>query len=186
MTGQIATGYLVGNGAAINVSLGWYPDHVRLVNLTDGDITTEAHLGKLSVPFSSGGTNTLTVGNIIVGATSGSRATLKNVLVYSGTWAAGDAAGFLIVDDQSGTFASENVYILDNAAGSTNDATITAAVAINITTAAAVAAATGNSAMSRYAGTSALPKGFTIGSTLAEEAKLLWYIATRGDEYVGG
>jgi hypothetical protein len=186
MTGQIATGYLVGNGAAINVSLGWYPDCVILVNLTDGDLVTQAHLGKMSVPFSSGGTNTITAGNIVVGATSGSRATVKNVLIYSGTFAGGDAAGFLIVEDQSGTFASENVYILGNAAGSTNDATITAAVTINIATAAAVAAATTTSAMSRYAGTSALAKGFTIGSTLAEEAKLLWYIATRGDEYVGG
>jgi hypothetical protein len=186
MTGQIATGYLVGNGAAINVSLGWYPDHVRLVNLTDGNITTEAHLGKLSVPFSSGGTNTLAAGQIIVGATSGSRATLKNVLIYSGTFAGGDAAGFLIIDGQSGTFASENVYILDNAAGSINDATITAAVGINITTAAAVAAATGTSAMSRYVGTASAPIGFTIGSSIATEAKLLWYIATRGDEYVGG
>lgn len=183
MTGQIATGYLVGNGAAIDVELGWYPDFVWVVNLTDGDLITTAYLGKLAVPFSSGGTATIAAGNILIGATSGSKATVINVLISSGSFAGGDAAGFFVVADQSGTFASENVYVQDNDTGSVDDATITAAVAPSVAIAAAAASATTTSALSRYVGDTTTSKGFTIGSAVAEEAKLLFYVAARGDQY---
>ncbi len=183
MQGQIAKGYTVGNGAAINVSLGWIPDFVQVINLTDADKVTNAIIGQYSVPFSSGGTATIAVGDTIIGATSGSQARVLQVLLYSGTWAGGDAAGFFVIGEQTGTFASENVYIASS--GTTNDATITAAVTFTVSYDTEVAAETTNAAIIPYAGAiGSAAKGFTIGSTVAEEAKLLFWWAWRADETV--
>jgi len=61
-------------------------------------------------------------GDTISGATSGSTAVVIGCLLSSGTWAGGDAAGTLWVEQASGAFQSEN---LDNdTTGGTNFATI--------------------------------------------------------------
>jgi hypothetical protein len=180
MKGIIKSGITVGNGAALNIELGWIPDRVELYNCTDGDIITTAFLAWV-VPFSSGGTTEIVAGDTITGATSGAKAVVKEVLEYSGTWAGGDAAGFFVLLEGTltGTFGSENVFV----GTGTNDATVTANVVHNIAVAAAAAGATGTSAISRYEGVAGSnAKGFTIGSVIAEEAKLLRYIAIRGDE----
>lgn len=183
MKGQIATGYLVGDGAAQNVELGWYPDLVILTNLTDGDLITIGHLKSYSIPFSGGGTTEVEVGDTIKGATSAATAVVQQVLLSSGTWAGGDAAGFFIVNSVTGTFQSENVYVDSDSTSGSDDATVTANVQINVAIAAAAAAATGTSAISRYAGVAGSASiGFTIGSVLSEEAKLLYWIAIRGDQ----
>ena len=178
MMGDIKIGYTVGNGAAINIPLGFIPDYVAVYNATNSDLITEAFLGPHQVvPFSGGGTNTLAAGNEIIGATSGARGRIQEVLLYSGSWAGGDAAGFFVIEVTSGTFSSENVKLV----GNTDDATVTANVVHGFATALAVAAATGNAALSRYVGVAgSTAKGFTIGSTVAEEAKLLRYVAIRG------
>lgn len=177
-----ACGHIVGNGAAINISLGWYPDRVDVINMTDGDIMTIGSLARMSVAFTSGGTTEIVAGNLITGATSGSTAYVRAVLLSSGTWAGGDAAGFFIISSQTGTFASENVYV----PGGTNDATITAAATPCVKIDTAVATVTGNSAISRYEGSTTAAHGFTIGSTVAEEAKLLQWFAWRAQEKVYG
>lgn len=176
----VKVGITVGNGAAINVELGWIPDYVRVLNATDGDLITEAFPNDEVIPFSSGGTNEIAAGDTITGATSGATAVVDEVLLYSGSWASGDAAGFFVVkrDNIVGTFGSENVY--GEASGATNDATVTANVTHSAAIAAAVSGATGNSALSGYVGASgSASKGFTIGSTVAEEAKLLRWVAFR-------
>jgi hypothetical protein len=180
MKGIIKSGITVGNGAALNIELGWIPDRVELYNCTDGDLITTAFLAWV-VPFSGGGTTEIVAGDTITGATSGAKAVVKEVLEYSGTWAGGDAAGFFVLLEGTltGTFGSENVFV----GTGTNDATVTANVVHNIAVAAAAAGATGTSAISRYEGVAGSnAKGFTIGSVIAEEAKLLRYIAIRGDE----
>lgn len=182
MQGQIASGYAVGNGAAINFPLGWYPDLVIVQNLTDGDKMTMGHLGRYNIPFTSGGTTEITVGCTIKGATSSATAVVETVLLYSGTWAGGDAAGFLIVRDVVGTFTSEAAYISSDDTAGADDATVTANVTFTLSVDTEVAAETGNAAITRYTGSTSAAIGFTIGSTVAEEAKLLWYIAFRADE----
>jgi hypothetical protein len=183
MKDQVKVGILVGNGAAQNIELGWIPEYVMLFNCTDGDLITTAFLSWV-VPFSGGGTTEITAGATIRGATSGATAVVKEVLLYSGTWAGGDAAGFLVLVEGtlSGTFGSENVYITSDTTSGTDDATVTANVVHNVAIAAAAAGATGTSAISRYEGVAgSASKGFTIGSVIAEEAKLLRYIAFRGE-----
>lgn len=179
----VKVGMTVGNGAALNIQLGWVPNYVSLANATDGDLITTAYL-QWVIPFSSGGTNEIVAGSAISGATSAATAIVEEVLLYSGTWAGGDAAGFLVVQEDSlvGTFGSENVYITNLSSGTAtiNDATVTANVVHNVAIAAAAAGATTTSAISRYEGSAgSASKGFTIGSVIAEEAKLLRYFAVR-------
>ena len=183
MKGQPVFGVTVGNGAALNIELGFVPECVQLYNATDGDIITTAFLTWV-VPFSGGGTTEITAGSTIKGATSSATAIVTQVLLYSGAWAGGDAAGFfeLVEGSLVGTFGSENVYISSDTTSGIDDATVTVNVVHNVAVAAAAAGATGNSAISRYEGSAGSnAKGFTIGSTIAEEAKLLRYIAWRAN-----
>jgi len=172
------SGAVVGNGAAINIELGWIPDVVEVYNATDGTPTNKSWIGEYSIPFSSGGVNEIAVGDLITGATSGATARVKQVEVYSGTWAAGDAAGFFVVkgEDIVGTFASENVF--GEAAGATNDATVTVQVVHGYDSDTELAA--DNAGIVPYVGVAGTnSKGFTIASGLATEAKLLRWTAQR-------
>ncbi len=179
------TGEAVGNGAAINVELGWIPDRVEVYDATDGTSVTICFPNRLVIPFSGGGTNVLAAGDKITGVTNtGATAIIAAVLLYSGSWAGGDAAGFFIVerDDWSGTnFGSENV--IGEASGATDDATVTIQVEHGYDIDTEVAAVTTAATMARaYVGSSGSnAKGFTIGATLAEEAKLLRWSAWRND-----
>lgn len=76
--------------------------------------------GTRSLRFTSGGTAPIVVGNLITGATSGATATVMGIVVETGTWAGGNAAGVLYVSDQNGTFQSENL----NTENQSNIATI--------------------------------------------------------------
>lgn len=192
MKGMIAGGIVAGNGAAINVDIGFIPDFVELFNMTDGDRITSAFL-QWVIPFTSGGTTEVLAGHRIKGATSKATAIVEAVLLTSGTFAGGDAAGFFVVQEGSltGTFGSENVFIDSDETSGTNDATVTVNVVHNMETldtgsgATDLAIVTGNSAISRYEGSAgSAGKGFTIGSTIAEEAKCLRYVAYRFDQVV--
>lgn len=184
MQGHTAVGVTVGNGAALNIPLGWIPDCVMLFNATDGDLITTGFLTWI-VPFSSGGVSEILPGATIRGATNiRATASVRQVLLYSGSWAGGDAAGFLEIENLVGTFGSENVIITNLQSGvvGTDDATVTINVVHNVAVALAAAGATGTSAISRYEGTTVIPKGFTIGSVIAEEAKALRYVAWRSSQ----
>jgi len=80
---------------------------------------TEVALGR-EISFTSGGTYEIVAGNTITGATSAATAVITKVILTSGTWAAGTAAGRLFFASQTGTFQSENLDV----GVSTNVATI--------------------------------------------------------------
>ena len=80
---------------------------------------TQVALG-LKLAFTSGGTYEVVEGNVITGATSSVTATITRVALQSGSWAAGDAAGYFIFASDSGTYQSENI----NVGGNSNVATI--------------------------------------------------------------
>jgi hypothetical protein len=81
---------------------------------------TECDLGN-TIAFTSGGTTEVSEDDVLVGATSGASATVKRIIVTSGSWAGGDAAGIFILYSQSGTFEAENLNI---SGGASNVATI--------------------------------------------------------------
>lgn len=67
-----------------------------------------------TVAFTSGGTYEIVEGDVITGATSGATATVRRVFVTSGTWAAGTAAGTLVLSGQTGNFTGENLNVAAN------------------------------------------------------------------------
>ena len=81
----------------------------KLYKATSGG-WSQVDLGR-EVAFTSGGTTEPTEGQTITGATSAATAILGRIIVTSGTWADGDAAGRLIIRAQTGTFQSENLNI---------------------------------------------------------------------------
>jgi len=70
----------------------------------------EVDLGK-KIDFTSGGTVEITEDATITGATSLATATVERIVVSSGTWGGGDAAGYIVLADQGGTFIGENLNI---------------------------------------------------------------------------
>lgn len=74
----------------------------------------------LELAFTSGGTTEIAEGDTITGATSSATADVERVVLTSGSWAGGDAAGYLYLSNQSGTFQAENLDV----GASTNLATI--------------------------------------------------------------
>lgn len=172
----IKRGFFYGTGAALNVVLGFIPDAVIIQNLTDGDVMNFAFPSVATMAFTSGGTREIKAGDTIIGATSGARATVLQVLADTGTWAGGDAAGTLILDRRTitGTFASENIYVLGSA--TTNDAGGAAVANQGVDIDTEVASDTGVSA---YLGSETEGAGFTIASGISEDAKLFGYVAFR-------
>ena len=61
--------------------------------------------------FTSGGTTEIQEGDTVTGSISGETAVVKRVILTSGTWAGGDAAGRLIVYSVSGAFQAENLLV---------------------------------------------------------------------------
>lgn len=71
---------------------------------------TAVALGR-EIAFTSGGTVEVVAGNTIVGATSAATAIITKVILTSGSWAAGTAAGRLFFASQTGTFQAENLNV---------------------------------------------------------------------------
>lgn len=179
---EIATGFLRGTGAAINVSLGWIPDYVKIINLTDGDKVHENFLAKV-IAFTSGGTTELKAGDKLHGNTSDATAIVQQVIVDTGSWAAGDAAGWLVLrpGTMSGTFQAESAYREGADADGTDVLTVAAAdqdgIDVDTEVAGTTTAATN---VAEYTGSTTAARGFTVGATISEDAKLLGYVAVRG------
>lgn len=71
---------------------------------------TAVALGR-EVSFTSGGVYEVLAGDTITGATSGATATITKVILSSGSWVAGTAAGRLFFATQTGTFQAENLDV---------------------------------------------------------------------------
>ena len=63
------------------------------------------------IAFTSGGVYEVVVDDVIEGETGGATATVRSIDVTSGTWAGGDAAGDLYLDQQTGNFQAETIKV---------------------------------------------------------------------------
>ncbi len=185
-TGQVATGFIRGTGAAVNVELGWVPDFVIYLNLTDGSVFHMSALATV-VAFTSGGTTEIKAGDTLHDNETDATALVKQVIVDSGTWAGGNAAGWFILDPttQVGLFEAAKTGYRDGVdADGTDLCTFTAVqdndgVDVDTEVTATTTAAT---SLIAYKGSAASKaKGFTAGATMNTNAKLFFYIAFRGD-----
>ena len=182
----VKVGYIHGTGAALNVEIGFVPDYVKVIDLTDGTDIWEGFLAKVIVFTSL--SNAIKAGDYIKGITSGATAQIRQVILDSGTIAGGDAAGWLICNakDVVGTLETENADVYTakpgSAAASANHLGIVVDVEFGVDINTEVAAVTGNAGFLSYEGTEAtLRKGFTIGSTISEDGDLLGYFALAND-----
>ncbi len=71
---------------------------------------TEVGLG-LQIAFTGGGAFEVLEGVTITGATNGATAVVERVQVTSGSWSGTDAAGWLTLSGQTGTFIGENLDV---------------------------------------------------------------------------
>jgi len=90
----------------------------KLQSVSGVQPVTGAAISKLQ--FTSGGTNAIQIDEVITGATSGAYGTVIGIQKSSGTWAGGDAAGYLFLKQITGTFQAEN---LNGSVAGTNCAT---------------------------------------------------------------
>lgn len=175
--------------AAINVECGFYPDYVKILNRTDAEVE-EASLQD-ALAFDGGGGTGLEIkpGDIIRGATGGWEAVVEEVVLASGTWPGGNAAGLLMLvkgSRTSGTITDNENIGVSRQKGLTPSGNY-ASVATGLLTGTlniddAVAAAAANAGITLYTGTSGdKSRGFTIGSALGGTGKrLFWQAWARG------
>jgi hypothetical protein len=186
----VKVGFIHGTSAALNIEIGFVPDWVRIYNATDGENIFEGWLPKLIV-FTSLST-ALRGGMWLKGITSGAVIRVRDVIIDSGTVAAGNAAGWLIVnqEDINGTITSaENCQIYEQepvrTTAATNHITFTAAdvtFGMETITSAGPISATSDALIEPYVGTEGvLRKGFTIGTQISEDGDLLSYVAIAND-----
>lgn len=64
-----------------------------------------------SLAFAASGTTPITEGQTVTGATSAATGVVARVVLESGTWAGGTAAGRLILSAKTGTFGTENLTV---------------------------------------------------------------------------
>ncbi len=108
-----------GSGSVLGV---WMLDDIKYawrnnVAGTAADLYKSTVAGWVNVPlgrelsFTSGGTTEVAEGDLLEGLISGATATITRVVLESGTWAAGTAAGRFIFASQTGTFQAEGVEV---------------------------------------------------------------------------
>lgn len=179
---SVRHGYLLGAGAIVNVSCGFVPKRVDVVNVTDGTVAVIGY-GDVLIAFTSGGVAVPVAGMKITGITSGAVAKIKDIILISGTYAAGSAAGWFICDaeDVTGTFQSENVTLTGSAAAN-DDGTVVVQINHSVYQSAAlgfVAGAAATTGIASYLGDATHAKGFSIGATVAVSGKMLRWTAYR-------
>lgn len=177
MRDTMVSGFIVGTGAAVNTELGFIPDLVIVWDGTTGSPMNIGNPRQRVMVYSGGGTNEIKAGMEIVGNTSGAKAMVLAVHNDTGTWAGGDAAGWLILDaeTETGTFTSETIYYTGS--DGTDDATGAATAVMGVDIDTEVATDTGITAYKGSAASNAL--GFTIAIGISVDAKLLPYMALR-------
>lgn len=196
------TGMIHGAAAAINVEIGFVPEYVKILNLTDGEEVVETFLD-LVIPFTSASNTNMRAGGwlkMLSTGTTFATIRIKKVIITTGSLSGTDAAGWIIVTpgEVDGTITSgETAQFYKSEPGDgdagTNDITLTTAEVTlgqaTVTTAGPVQQ--GSNGVTAYIGDAdnGYRKGFTVSSAIAENDVLLGYVALsndQGEEMVAG
>ena len=195
-------GFIRGTGAARNIELGFVPSWVRLINLTDADMIFEGPVAE-AIAFDGGGntahdTREIKAGDMIHASDDGWHGTVKQVILSTGSWAAGTAAGWIVfeggtLEGVSSIADNDTIYVRPQAGakGSADAATVNGAglttVTVqldptNTTDANKMDPAGTNEHIKPYYGAEgSKARGFTLESAVCESAKLLAFQAWAPD-----
>lgn len=177
------TGYYIGTGATLNVAVGFMPACVEVYDMTNGTICGVGFPGKF-LAFTTG-VVAPALGAKVTGLTSGAKAQVKDVLITSGSFAGGNAAGFIVFDADtfSGAFSgAENLNFSNDTTGGIDAANTAAAVEDSLYQSAALGfvAGAGVTAITSYVGAAgSAAKGFTVGSSLSVAGRRYRWVANR-------
>ncbi len=87
------------------------------VEVSDANTVQGMFLISQKIPFQNGAVQ-IQPGMVVQGVTSGATATVDSVVLLSGTWGGGNAAGFLYIENQSGAFQNGENLTVSGASGS--------------------------------------------------------------------
>ena len=181
--------FVVGTGASINIPLGFWPERVSVKNISGGTLIYEGAINTAFMFDGGGGAGLeLKAGDVIENSAGSASGRIKDVFLTSGSWAAGTAAGIIVleVDEyRRGTFADNQdlgVVTQKGLAGAGNYATTNGGeIATTLVISAAVAKADAVAKfITAYAGVDgSAAKGITLGSTISVSGELLFVEAFR-------
>lgn len=186
MQARMKSGLIYGAGAAVNVQCGFIPTRVELFNDTDGTPLVTWHAGRY-ITFDGGGAadsaydhKEIVSGMKIKDVTNGGYGTVKSVVLDTGAWNLGTAAGLIefFPGTDGGTFAdSGQIDVIDERGYNRFTDAATAATALNERACAVATAAATSTAITAYAGSSVLQPGFTVDASTAADGKILSWVA---------
>lgn len=183
MKGQIQTGAFKGTGAAVNVSLGYIPSMVRVFNARGATEFIVDWPGLPILGFDSGSTE-IRPGDVLADASAGGSFTVASITLTSGTWAGGDAAGWMEIIGEAGTITNNNALNLragENRAAVSDVATIDGSVNyFDIDTDTEVGTPASR-AVTAYLGTTTAAKGFTIAAGFSVSGEWTRWVAIGPD-----
>lgn len=181
-------GVQASTAAAINIECGFIPDFVMVYNVSDETEINYADMREL-LAFDGGGGSGLEIvsGDTIEGST-GWQAVVDEVILTGGSWAGGNAAGYLVLRPGSRTSGTvtDNTDIkkaVQQGADPSGDyATVNGTaqplhLSAHVDGNAGAVGQTGNAAITAYVGAAGTnSRGFTIGSTvLAASQVFFWH-----------
>lgn len=186
MKGHIARGVLKGSAAAVNVSVGFVPDLVILTNPRGSAETLVIGAGYPILGFDSG-SHEIMIGDTMRDATGGGTFTVETITLLSGSWAGGDAAGYMEIAGHTGTIANNNALSIvarEGRAGVADAATIDGTVTVmdmDIDTEAGTPAAV---FVKEYDGGSEASKGFTLAAGALPNGEYVKWFAIKADSHI--
>lgn len=189
-------GFFIGTGAALNIALGFVPSWVRLINVEDADRIFEGPVAQV-VAFDNNGTvdsaaREIKAGMRIDAGDDGWRGIVKQVIVESGAWASGNAAGFLVIEggtlegaanlgDNDEIHASEQVDLKGAATGFNLAGAGLQSVGITVLPHASDQINAFSGITPYYGSEASKAQGFTVNATVSESDKLIAYQAWAPD-----
>jgi len=188
-------GFLIGTGAARNVALGFVPSWVRIYDI-GGTTIWEGPVAE-AVAFDNNGTADADAREIVAGmrldaADDGWSGTVKQVILASGGWDTGNAAGWIVFEagtlegaanlaDNDEIHASDQADLKGAATGFNLTGAGLVRLGAKVSTAVAASAADGDDITPYYGSHAAEARGFTIGATISTDNDLLGYQAWAPD-----
>lgn len=108
-------------GAYHNGALSWTFNEV---DVADGITVYGVFAFCQIIPF-DGGSNEIKVGDVVTGHTSGATGVVTGISLQSGSWAGGDAAGYLDIKTKTGTFQNDEELWVNGAKAALSNTGVT-------------------------------------------------------------